>query len=122
LLRELANLTRPISSSQIRHFADYYPEVFERIANDEEGLRDLLDILSRFLQLAWHAKNARERNWHLFTVRQEYVRGLLGTHAMLTRDGVVEELSPEKVFWVYRRRRHSIWLCVTRKHVSQRRW
>jgi hypothetical protein len=87
LLLELANLNGPTTSADIRHFAKYYPEVFDRVAHDEEGMRELLENLRRFLQLAWNAPNARERNWHLFTVRQEYVRGILATFAVLTRDG-----------------------------------
>ena len=87
LLRELANLNEPITSADLRHFAKRYPEVFDRVADDDEGMRNLLENLARFLRLAWAAPNARERNWHLFTVRQEYVRGLLGTFAILTRDG-----------------------------------
>jgi hypothetical protein len=56
--------------------------------HDPDGLLELLDILSRFLRLAWEARTDRERSWLLFTVRQEYVRGMLGTYAVLRRDGV----------------------------------
>lgn len=87
LLRELANLSGPVNSAVIRHFANRYPEVFGRMAHDEELMRDLIENLARFLRLAWIARNARERNWYLFIVRQEYVRAILSTFAVLTRDG-----------------------------------
>jgi hypothetical protein len=95
LLLDLANLPKPAAScgrisveiDRLQRLITHYPEVFNFIAHDEAGLKDLVELLARYLRLAWRAPNARERNWHLFTVRQEYERGMLGTFAVLTRDG-----------------------------------
>jgi hypothetical protein len=87
LLLDLANLPDPIEPDHLRRLATHYPEVFDFIVYDEAGFKELVGLLARFLRLAWRASNARERNWHLFTVRQEYVRGMLGTRVMVTRDG-----------------------------------
>ncbi len=87
LLADIANLPNPVDSARARRLVNLYAEVFGFIAHDTTGLLELLDILSRFLRLAWEARNGRERSWLLFTVRQEYVRGILGSLAVLRRDG-----------------------------------
>ena len=87
LLLDLANLPNPVGSARLQRLLKDYPEVFGFIAHDTDGFLELLDILARFLRLAWEARNHRERSWFLFTVRQEYVRGMLGTFAVLRRDG-----------------------------------
>lgn len=87
LLSDLANLPDQVGTARVQRFIRDYSDVFGFFADDTDGFLELLALLSKFLRLAWEARTGRERSWLLFTVRQEYVRAMVGRFAVLRRDG-----------------------------------
>jgi hypothetical protein len=85
LLQDWANLP-DLSKDWLDSMLNRHPRTFHCFRDDRKALREVIETVRRFLHLAWKSNVARERDWWLFTARQEYARGLLGTFRLLTRN------------------------------------
>jgi hypothetical protein len=94
LLMDWVNLSDSPDHRVLKWISSRHPEVFGFIADDKD-LEHLIGNVGRFLRLAWDARDARQRDWCIFTARQEYERGRL--EAELGTDfgkGIGRELIP----------------------------
>jgi hypothetical protein len=91
LLLDWANLAA-LSDDLLDSMVQMHKEVFSSFAYKREALKDVIEIVRRFLRLAWQAHDPRERDWWLFTARQEYVRAVLGTRHPISRSGKPQDV------------------------------
>src|SRR6266851_321002 len=94
LLLDWANLTFLPERRAHRWIASHYPEVFGFIAGDDKGLEHLVQNVGRYLPLAWDATDTRERDWYIFTARQEYERGRLDVELRVVGHHMGREVIP----------------------------
>jgi hypothetical protein len=87
LLLDWANLPNPPDGDNLKWIRLRHPDVFSFIANDDEGLKRLVERVGYCLRQAWKDSDPLRRDWFLFTARQEYMYGMLGTLPAVTRDG-----------------------------------
>lgn len=95
LLKDWANC----QPDELHALAESHQDVFDFVANDEEGLKAVVENVGRYLRMAWEASESRHRDWYFFTARREYATAMLGSFAVLTRDGrggrdVARRISP----------------------------
>jgi len=77
VLLDWANLSELPDRRGHQWIASRHPEVFGFVASDDKKLERLAQNVGRYLPLAWDATDTRERDWYIFTARQEYERGRL---------------------------------------------
>lgn len=78
LLLDWVNLPAPVTDDWLDSMLKKHPDVFGPLAPDRANLRDVIERVRTFLQVAWRSTEMRQRDWSLFVARQEYSRALLG--------------------------------------------
>ena len=79
LLLDWANLPTPITDDWLDSMLKRHSDVFGPFAHNRVNLRDVIEKVRIFLQVAWTSTDMRKRDWCLFIARQEYSRAFLGT-------------------------------------------
>jgi hypothetical protein len=86
LLLDWVSLPEPLRDDLLDYLLRIYPDVFGCFAHDRTALREVVENVGRYLRMSWKSTIPREREWFVFTARQEYVRALLGTFRLLSTD------------------------------------
>lgn len=73
------NLPTPVTDDLLDLMLKHHADVFSPFADRRWALRELIEKVRRWLQLAWKAADDPARcSWWLFRARQEYSRALIG--------------------------------------------
>jgi hypothetical protein len=84
LLLDWVNLPEPIEDGWLDSMVTKHRDVFGGF--DRAALREVVENVGRYLRMSWKSTIPREREWFVFTARQEYVRALSGTFLHVKRD------------------------------------